>query len=111
MSRIKNGALSCLWCKNTAEAAAKVGAGGLPSLLPQVQTRAQHQHAEFSNRDHRSARRKDAVLTTHIVVGTAPFFRRKIMKKPLIQKLGLLGVVSFLSYTAAVVFAPLSHWP
>ena len=31
------------------------------------------------------------------------------MKKPLIQKLGLLGVVSFLSYTAAVVFAPLAY--
>ena len=31
------------------------------------------------------------------------------MKKPLIQKLGLLGVVSFLSYTAAVVFAPLVY--
>ena len=33
------------------------------------------------------------------------------MKKSLIQKLGLLGVVSFLSYATAVVFAPLSHWP
>ena len=36
------------------------------------------------------------------------------MEKSLIQKLGLLGVVSFLSYTAAVVFAPLAypgyHW-
>ena len=36
------------------------------------------------------------------------------MKKSLIQKLGLLGIVSFLSYTAAVVFAPLVypgyHW-
>ena len=36
------------------------------------------------------------------------------MKKSLIQKLGLLGIVSFLSYTAAVVFAPLAypgyHW-
>ena len=36
------------------------------------------------------------------------------MKKSLIQKLGLLRVVSFLSYTAAVVFAPLAypgyHW-
>ena len=33
------------------------------------------------------------------------------MKKSLIQKLGLLGVVSFLSYTAAVVFAPpLALW-
>ena len=36
------------------------------------------------------------------------------MEKSLMQKLGLLGVVSFLSYTAAVVFAPLAypgyHW-
>lgn len=31
------------------------------------------------------------------------------MEKPLIQKLGLLGIVSFLSYTAAVVFAPLAY--
>ena len=31
------------------------------------------------------------------------------MKKTLTQKLGLLGVVSFLSYTAAVVFAPLAY--
>ena len=31
------------------------------------------------------------------------------MKKSLIQKLGLLGVFSFLSYTAAVVFAPLAY--
>ena len=31
------------------------------------------------------------------------------MKKPLIQKPGLLGIVSFLSYTAAVVFAPLAY--
>lgn len=31
------------------------------------------------------------------------------MKKPLIQKLGLLGAVSFLSYTAAVIFAPLAY--
>lgn len=30
-------------------------------------------------------------------------------KKPLIQWLGLLGVVSLLSYTAAVVFAPLAY--
>ena len=32
-----------------------------------------------------------------------------MMKKSLIQKLGLLGIVSFLSYTAAVVFAPLAY--
>ena len=31
------------------------------------------------------------------------------MKRSLTQKLGLLGVLSFLSYTAAVVFAPLTY--
>ncbi len=31
------------------------------------------------------------------------------MKKTLIQKLGILGVVSFLSYTAAVVFSPRAY--
>ena len=31
------------------------------------------------------------------------------MKRTLIQKLGLLGVLSFLSYTAAVIFAPLAY--
>ncbi len=31
------------------------------------------------------------------------------MKKTLIQKLGILGAVSFLSYTAAVAFAPLAY--
>ena len=31
------------------------------------------------------------------------------MKKSLMQKLGLLGVVSFLSYTAAAIFAPLAY--
>ena len=31
------------------------------------------------------------------------------MKKSLLQRLGLLGVVSFLSYAAAVVFAPLAY--
>ena len=31
------------------------------------------------------------------------------MKKSLLQRLGLLGVVSFLSYTAAVVLAPLAY--
>ena len=31
------------------------------------------------------------------------------MKKSLVQKLGLLGVVSFLSYAAAVAFAPLAY--
>lgn len=31
------------------------------------------------------------------------------MKKTLIQKLGLLGIVSFLSYAAAVIFSPLAY--
>jgi hypothetical membrane protein len=31
------------------------------------------------------------------------------MKKPLMQKLGLLGLVSLLSYTAAVLFSPLAY--
>ena len=31
------------------------------------------------------------------------------MRRSLTQKLGLLGIVSFLSYTAAVVFAPLAY--
>ena len=31
------------------------------------------------------------------------------MKKTLIQELGLLGILSFLSYTAAVVFSPLAY--
>jgi len=31
------------------------------------------------------------------------------MKKPLIRWLGLLGIVSFLSYAVAVVFSPLAY--
>ena len=31
------------------------------------------------------------------------------MKKSLTQKLGLLGILSFFSYTAAVAFAPLAY--
>lgn len=40
---------------------------------------------------------------------TVFFLEEKIMKKTLVQKLGLLGIVSFLSYTAAVVFSPLAY--
>ena len=105
------GALSGLRRKNAAAAAAKNGAAGLSTLLPKVQTGEHHKCAEFSNRDLKSARRQDAVLTAISAVSHCVFFRRKSMKKSLIQKLGLLGVVSFLSYTAAVVSAPLSHWP
>ena len=31
------------------------------------------------------------------------------MKRTLTQKLGLLGLISFLSYAAAVVFSPLAY--
>jgi hypothetical protein len=30
------------------------------------------------------------------------------MKRTLVQKLGLLGLISFFSYAAAVIFAPLA---
>ena len=46
------GFVSGLRRKNTAEASAKDGAGGLPSLLPQVQTGVHYQRTEFSKRDH-----------------------------------------------------------
>ena len=49
------------------------------------------------------------MLTAISVVMHCIFFRRSRIKKSLLQKLGLLGVVSFLSYTAAVVFAPLAY--
>ena len=35
--------------------------------------------------------------------------KRITLKKSLIQKLGLLGIISFLSYTTAVVFSPLAY--
>ena len=34
--------------------------------------------------------------------------REEKMKRTLVQKLGLLGLVSFFSYAAAVIFAPLA---
>ena len=49
------------------------------------------------------------MLTAISVVMHCIFFRRSRIKKSLLQKPGLLGVVSFLSYTAAVVFAPLAY--
>ena len=63
--------------KNAAAAPAKDGAAGLPLVLPEMQTGAHHQRTEFSNRDHGSARRKDAVLTAISVVMHCIFFRRK----------------------------------
>ena len=49
------------------------------------------------------------MLTAIFVVMHCIFFRRSRIKKSLLQKLGLLGVVSFLSHTAAVLFAPLAY--
>ena len=49
------------------------------------------------------------MLTAISVVMHCIFFRRSRIKKSLLQKPGLLGVVSFLSHTAAVLFAPLAY--
>lgn len=49
------------------------------------------------------------MLTVFSMVVHCVFEKRVLMKRTLTQKLGLLGVLSFLSYTAAVVFAPLAY--
>ncbi len=49
------------------------------------------------------------MLTAISVVMHCIFFRRSRIKKSLLQKLGLLCVVSFLSHAAAVLFAPLAY--
>ena len=49
------------------------------------------------------------MLTAISVVMHCIFFRRSRIKKSLLQKPGLLGVVSFLSHTATVLFAPLAY--
>ena len=49
------------------------------------------------------------MLTAISVVMHCIFFRRSRIKKSLLQKLGLLGVVSVLSHAAAVLFAPLAY--
>ena len=43
-----------------------------------------------------------------VVVHCVFLNRRNKMKRTLVQKLGLLGLVSFFSYAAAVIFAPLA---
>ena len=100
--------LSGLRRKNAAAAPANDGTMGLSTILSEVQTGEHHLCAEFQDRDHKSARRKDAVLTAISAVSHCIFLGGKNMKKSLVQKLGLLGILSFLSYTAAVVFAPLA---
>ena len=60
--------LSGLRRKNEAAAFAKDDTAGLSCVLPEVQTGEHHQCEEFQDRDHKSARRKDAVLTANSVV-------------------------------------------
>ena len=73
--------LSGLRRKNAAAAPAKNGTAGLPLVLPEMQTGEHHLCAEFSNRDHKSARRKDAVLTANSVVMHCIFFILESVKK------------------------------
>lgn len=84
------GPLPCLRRKNAIAAAAKNRAAGLPLVLPKMQAGAHHQCAEFSNRTHPSARRKDAVLTAAAVVGTASF-RGEKHEKIIDTKAGTAG--------------------
>lgn len=67
--------LSNLRRKNAA--AAENRAAGLPLVLPEMQMGEYHLCAEFSNRDHKSARRKDAVLTAISVVKYCVFLGGK----------------------------------
>ena len=69
--------LSGLRRKNAAAASAKDGTTGLSPILPEVQTGEHHQCAEFQDRNHKSARRKDAVLTAISVVMRCVFLGGK----------------------------------
>lgn len=60
--------LSGLRRKNASAAFTKDGTAEFPLVLSEVQTGEPYQCAEFQDRDHKSARRKDAVLTTSSVV-------------------------------------------
>ena len=73
--------LSGLRRKNAAAAPTKDGTTGLSPILPEVQTGEHHLCAEFSDRDHTSARRKDAVLTAISVVMHCIFFILESVKK------------------------------
>lgn len=81
--------------KNAAAAAAADNLAGVPALLPEMPPGEHHQRKKFSNRRSQSARRKDAVLTMSDVVSAAFLNRRSKMKRTMVQKLGLLGLVSF----------------
>ena len=69
--------LSNLRRKNAAADPAKDGTTGLSAFLPEMQTGEHHQCAKFSNRDYKSARRKDAVLTAIPVVMHCVFLGEK----------------------------------
>ena len=57
----------------------------------------------------RLEKRQSPVQLFFRMVHTKEVSQMEQIRRTLIQKLGLLGVVSFLSYTAAVVFAPLAY--
>ena len=63
--------------KNTVAITAKDGIASLSLVLPEVQKREYYQCTEFSNRNYRSARRKDTVLTAVYAVSTALFLGGK----------------------------------
>lgn len=71
------GPLPNLRRKNAAAAPAKDGTAGLPLVLPEMQMGEYHLCAEFQDRDHKSARRKDAVLTAISVVKHCVFLGGK----------------------------------
>ena len=100
--------LSGLRRKNAAAAPTKNGAAGPPLVLPEVQTGEHHQCAEFSNRDHKSARRKDAVLTAISVVMHCIFFRRKKHEEIIGTE---AGICAFTKHGASVpTFAGAADW-
>ena len=65
--------MSGLRSKNAAAASAKDSTAEFSIVLSEVQTGKPYQCAEFSNRDHKSAGRKDAVLTAITVVKRCVF--------------------------------------
>ena len=63
--------------KNTVAITAKNGIASLSLVLPEVQKREYYQCTECSNRNYRSARRKDAVLTAVYAVVHCAFLGGK----------------------------------
>ena len=62
------GLVSVVRSKDALAALARNRAEIISAVLPEVQTGKHYQRAEFSNKDHKSAGRKDAVLIAITVV-------------------------------------------